>query len=458
METDLLKYSFPIVRYFIPEFITRMRWRSEVLEKPSPRQSIAMCNLLLTVYLKKGCLDYQDLVEIAVHTSKVENQALAEKVANEVLLEIDDEEERPPSLDEDALLGLFSPKSDELTSYLPSETDKPDRGEPQARHDSDVDIFKEFTSQPDLGVGPGEDELVKRVIRRHKDERDEASRRRLADFLKARLLKLGRDFERSVESLQRLMLRPFEYGDDPEDIDEERSLENILDQAKRVDEVGYDDFLIRRKNRRKKAVVFILDISNTMFYQWEGLTSIHYSVMSLVPLLWSLRGEDFGVVLYESNSHVQKDLQEQGDVEELIDGLLVLVTATTGEVEKSLRGAMGARTWGGTVPNQSLKWALERLESSGERAERICVYFSDFVLEDPDSTSEEKTENYEVVRRMVDRGIHVVACVSPLARCEIFSSYSEKVLKLLKEAGCEMLETLRPSEFLDEVQRLLETY
>jgi len=96
METDLLKYSFPIVRYFIPEFITRMRRRREVVEKPSPRQSIAMCDLLLTVYLKKGRLDYQDLVEIAVHTSKVENQALAERVANEVLLEIDEEEERPP--------------------------------------------------------------------------------------------------------------------------------------------------------------------------------------------------------------------------------------------------------------------------------------------------------------------------------------------------------------------------
>ncbi len=457
METDLLKYSFPIVRYFIPEFISRMRRIREVVEKPSPRQSIAMCDLLLTVYLKKGRLDYYDLVEIAVHTSKVENQALAERVANEVLIEID-EEERTPPLDEDALLGLFSPKSDELISFIPSEIDKRDHGEPRAMHDSDVDIFREFTSQPDLGVGPGEDELVKSVIRRHKDDRDEASRRRLTNFLKARLLKLGRDFERSVESLQKPILRPFEYGDDPEEIDEERSLENILDQAKRVDEVGYDDFLIRRKNKRKKAVIFILDISNTMFYQWEGLTSIHYSVISFIPLLWSLRREDFGVVLYESNSHVQKNLQERGDIEEIIDGLLVLVTATTGEVEKSLRGAMGARTWGGTVPNQSLKWALEQLESVEKRAERICFYFSDFVLEDPDSTSEEKAENYEVVRRMVDHGIHIVACVSPLARCDIFSSYSENVLKLLKEAGCNMLETLRPREFLDEVQFLLETY
>ena len=225
METDLLQYPYSIVRYFIPEFITRMRQRREVVEKPSPRQSIAMCELLLPIYLKKGRLSYQDLVETAVYTSKVENQELAERVANEVLLRVDEAEERPP-LEEDALLGLLSPKSDDQI-YVSSETDKPGQGEPQARSDSDVDIFKELTSEPDLGVGPGEDELLRRAIKKHKDDRDEASRRRLAEFLKARLLRLGREFERKAESLRKPILRPFEYGDDPEDIEEERSLENL---------------------------------------------------------------------------------------------------------------------------------------------------------------------------------------------------------------------------------------
>jgi hypothetical protein len=454
METDLLRYPFSVVQYFIPEFITRMRQRREVVEKPSPRQSIAMCELLLPIYLKKGRLSYQDLVETAVYTSKVENQELAERVANEVLLRVDEAEERPP-LEEDALLGLMSPKSDDLI-YVSSETDKPGQGEPQARTDSDVDIFKELTSEPDLGVGPGEDELLRRAIRRHKDDRDEASRRRLAEFLKIKLLRLGREFERRAESLRRPMLRPFEYGDDPEDIEEEQSLENILDQGKRVEEVGYDDFLIKRRSRRRKDIVYILDISNTMFYQMEGLTSIHYSVMSLVPLLWSLRGERYGLVLYESNSHVQKDINEEGDADGLIDGLLILVTSTTGDVERSLRGTSGARTWGGTVPNQSLRWALEQLESSADRSERICFYFSDFVLEDPGEAPGGKMEKYEIVRRMVEQGIHVIACVSPLARGDIFAPYTADILTQIRELGCEMLETLRPSDFLEDVQSLLE--
>ena len=456
METDLLRYPFSIVQYFVPEFVSRMRRRGEVREKPSPRQAIAMCDLLLPVYLRKGELSFQDLVEIAVYTSKVENQGLAEKMALEILLDVDESEEEPPAPELDAFMGLLNQKSDDLVDYESTDEDKPGQGEVQVVHDSSADIFRQFTSHPDMGVGPGEDELMKMAIRRGRDLRSEMSRRRLAEFLKERLLKLGRGFERSVEEMRRPIIRPFEHGDDPEDIDEDRSLENIFDQGKGMDEVGYDDFLIRKKNRKRRAIVFILDISNTMFYEAEGLTSIHYSVLSLVPLLWSLRQERYALVLYESNSHVQKDLHEEGDADEIIDALLTLVTSTTVDVERSLRGTSGARTWGGTVPNQSLKWAMEQLESAGDRTERICFYFSDFVLDDPGAVTEERMENYAVMGRMVERGMHVVACISPLAKGDIFAPYTENVLTLVKEAGCEMLETVRPSDFLEDVQSLLE--
>jgi len=457
MGTALLQYPFSVVRYFVPEFINRMRKSEGVVEKPSPRQGIAMCDLLLPVYLRKGKLSMQDLVDAAVYTSKVENQSIAERIALEVLLNVEESEEEVTESELEDFLGLISQKSDDLVSYLSSDQDKPGQGEAQPVHDSEVDLFKEFTSHPDLGVGPGEDELVKRVLRRSKGRRDERSRRLLAEFLKVKLLRLGREFERSTEELRRQILRPFERGDDPEDIDEERSLENIFDQGKRMEEVGYDDFFIRKKTRKRKAVVYILDISNTMFYQSGGLTSIHYSVMSLVPLLWSLRRERYGLVLYESNSHVQKDLYEVGDVDELIDNLLILVTSTTGDVEKILRGTMGSRIWGGTVPNQSLKWALEQLEAAEERSEKICFYFSDFVLEDPGATSDERMEIYAVLERLVDRGIHVVACVSPLARDDVFAPYTENVMKLVRQVGAAVIETFRPSDFLGDVQAFLET-
>ena len=454
MESDQLRYPFNMTRFFVPEFISRMRRRGEVSDKPSPRQSKAMCDLLLPAYLRKGYLSFGDLVEIAVSTSRVDNQALAERLAYEILLDVDEAEEEATPEGDDAFLGLLSEKSDDLISYLPTEEEKPGQGELKAVYDSDVDLFREFTGKPDLGVGPGEDELLKMAIRKYKSRRDERSRRRLAEHLKVKLLKLGRDFQMSAEANRRPILRPFEQGDDPDDIDEDRSLENIFDQGKRMDEVGYGDFFIRKRNRRKRSIVYILDISNTMFYELDGLTSIHYSVLSLVPLLWSLRKESFGLIMYESNSHVQKDIREDRDVDDIVDDLLVLITSTTAEVEKSIRGTRGTRTWGGTVPTTSLRWAMRQLEESDARTDRICFYFSDFVLQDPGDKPH--VENYEIIGRMVEQGIHVVACVSPLAEGKIFSPYTRETLVRVEAAGAEVIETSTPSDFLEGLQVFLE--
>jgi hypothetical protein len=412
--TELLHYPFSIVQYFIPEFITRMRSRREVEEKPSPRQGIAMCDLLVPVYLRKGELSIQNLVDVAVSTSKVENQDLAQRIALEVLLEVEDSEESP-RYDDDALLGLINQKSDDLISYDSMEDQHLGQGEVQPDPDSNVDLFQKYSLKPDIGVGEGEDELLKIAIRENKDSRDEASRRRLAEFLKVKLLKLAREFERNTEMQRKHILRPYEYGDDPEDIDEERSMENIFDQGKRMEEVGYNDFFIRKKDKKRKAIIFILDISNTMFYQLEGL------------------------------------------IDEIIDRLLILVTSSTGDLERLFRGTSGSQTWGGTVPNQSLKWAKEQLQDLAERTEKICFFFSDFVLDEPGNLPPEKMENYAFIDSMIQKGIKVVACISPLAKEDIFTPYTEKALKLLRESGCEMIETHRPSDFLDDVQVFLES-
>jgi len=454
MGSDQLRYPFSITRFFVPEFMSRMRGSGEVSDKPSPRQSRAMCDLLLPAYLRKGYLSFGDLVRVAVSTSEVEYQGLAERLAYGILLEVDESEEAPTPGGDDAFLGLLSQKSDDLISYLPTEDDERGQGEPKAVYESDLDVFKELSGKPDLGVGPGEDELLKVAIRRFKSRRDEGSRRRLAEYLKMRLLKLGREFQRSVEADVNPILRPFEHGDDPEDIDEDRSLENIFDQGKRMEDVGYDDFLIRKKSRKKRSIVYILDISNTMFYELDGLTSIHYSVLSLIPLLWGFRREGYGLILYESNSHVQKDIYEDRDVDEIIDDLLVLVTSTTAEVERSIRGTRGTRTWGGTVPTTSLRWAMRQLEEADARTDRICFYFSDFVLQDPGDKPQ--TENYEIIGRMVEEGIRVVACVSPLARGKIFSPYTTDSLERIREAGAEVIETSTPSGFLEGLQVFLE--
>ena len=454
MELDSLRYPFSYVTYFIPEFVARMRRSGECGEKPSPRQSLSMYKLLLSTYMRKGHLSFQDLVEISVVTSRIENQRLAERIACEILLDFDEEE--PTASCDQIPMDLLSPKSDEPAGFIPEERGENAEVELERRYDVNVDIFKEFKNKPDLGVGPGEDELLKAHIRLMRRRRDESSRRVLSEILKRMLLKLGREFESKEESLRNPALRPFEWGEDPDLIDEERSLENILDEGRRVEEIRYEDFLMRKKRKKRRAVVYIQDISNTMFYELDGLNSIHYSILSLVPLMWGLRRERYGLVLFESNSHVLKEASEYRDEEELIDILLSLVTSTTSEVEDRFGRTRNSQFWGGTVPNSSLRWGLEQLKDVGDRCEKFCFFFSDFALEEPGEAQPEKSENYEIVEEMIEDGIHVIACVSPLAYSDLFTPYTAPVLSRMKKTGCEIVRTERPSIFLDEVQGLLE--
>ena len=48
------------------------------------------------------------------------------------------------------------------------------------------------------------------------------------------------------------------------------------------------------------------------------------------------------------------------------------------------------------------------------------------------------------------------ACVSPLAKGDVFSPYTENVLNMVRESGAEMIETEKPIDFLDRVQEFLE--
>ncbi|GAH26972.1 unnamed protein product, partial [marine sediment metagenome] len=53
--------------------------------KPSIRQAIAICKLILARFLNKGGCEINDFIEIAVVTSPLENQNLARKIATELL-------------------------------------------------------------------------------------------------------------------------------------------------------------------------------------------------------------------------------------------------------------------------------------------------------------------------------------------------------------------------------------
>ncbi len=450
-----MRYPFRYAHYFIPEFITRMRVSRDCEAKPSPRQGINMGRLLLPPYLRQGYLGFNDLLNAAVVTSHVECQRVAEKIAAEILVNLEHEEQEPEyEYTGEDFMSLLSKKMQEEVYVTPHGIGQ--ENDFAAAHNSTVDQFDSLQNKPDIGVGPGEDEIVKAGVRAMKTSESEETRRILAELLKEKLLKLGREFERKEDWAKHRSITPFQQGEDPDLIDEERSLENILDLGRSVEEIRYDDFMMRQPDRQKRIVIYILDISNTMFYDLEGINSISYSVLSMVPLMWGLRREKYGLCLYESNSHIVKDLYEEINVTPVLEDLIGMVTMTTTEMEKRFGGGLTKMTWGGTVPGKSLQWAHDQITEITDRSDRLVFIFSDFVLTQPGELTEENEQNYYIIERMVDQGVRVCACVSPLAHKSIFRPYTKESLKRLKEMGIRQLETYKPSVFLDEAQSFIE--
>ena len=71
--------------WFSLKFITALRNHEKCMYKPSVRQAIAICKLILARFMNKGECEVSDFIEIAVVTSPLENQALARKIATELL-------------------------------------------------------------------------------------------------------------------------------------------------------------------------------------------------------------------------------------------------------------------------------------------------------------------------------------------------------------------------------------
>ena len=405
--------------------------------------------------MRQGHLTFNDLVNVAVITSSVENQRLAEKMAAEILVNMDQEEQLPdPGLEGEDFMSLLQKAVDDQIEVTPyAKGLENELG--MAANESAPDQFSSFENKPDIGVGPGEDELIKTGIKYIKDIRKKEARRVLMELLKEKLLKLGREFERKEDFHKSRNLVPYQPGEDTDLIDEERSLENILDLGREISDIRWDDFLMRQRQKQKRHIVFILDISNTMFYDLEGINSISYSIMSMVPLLWGLRREKYGLCFYESNTHIVKDFYDEVNVNPILEDLVSMMFLTTTEMEKRYSSGRTSMTWGGTLPGKSLEWGYDQITEISERGDRMVFIFSDFVLTQPGEETEESKENYRILQRMTDMGVRVCACVSPLAHKSIFKPYTQRSIAEMRKLGITLIDTYKPSDFLEEVQKFI---
>ncbi|MFW9921458.1 MAG: hypothetical protein ACFFED_17800, partial [Candidatus Thorarchaeota archaeon] len=85
---------------FAHEFVSKMRASQEVRAKPSVRQTQAIPQFLSARFFRKGELQLDDFVEAAVFTSYPADQELARMIAEEILLGVKKEPEKPkPTID-----------------------------------------------------------------------------------------------------------------------------------------------------------------------------------------------------------------------------------------------------------------------------------------------------------------------------------------------------------------------
>jgi hypothetical protein len=111
--------------------------------------------------MRNGCLTFTDLLRAAVITSQVDNQKMAEKIALDILTNINEYEEEPEDdMDSDQLLSLLSKKTQEVyvTPHAKGLEQNIVNDNPSI---SGPDQFTKFKNKPDIGVGPGEDRILK---------------------------------------------------------------------------------------------------------------------------------------------------------------------------------------------------------------------------------------------------------------------------------------------------------
>jgi len=295
--------------------------------------------------------------------------------------------------------------------------------------------------------GEGEEKLFNFFL-----EADFETQFKLKGHIMSRLMNIGLEFD-NIGSKPRYIIRPFEVGDDPSFIDELKSFENIfVDLGKTVDDIEYNDYLIRKKVIRPKTVIFLQDISNSMYVRHDMNRSINKTVLALIPLIHALRGLKFGLAFFESNTHIVKELHDEKDEDQILSTLLFLATASEVELWKDFWSKKkDQRIYGGTAPNMSLIWARSQLSGLLDRSVKICFIFSDFMF-----TESTESEEYQTIKSMLEQGIKVVACVSPLALNEKLREHAIPILSSLGRLGCEIILTTTPRDFLRRMELILD--
>jgi hypothetical protein len=248
---------------------------------------------------------------------------------------------------------------------------------------------------------------VIRAWYQHRRKLPKEVRQKLRMIAKRLLIEMGSRYARQTMGSSMLggiqestTVRPFRIGDDFDMIHLEETMEFLLSQGhSKFDVINYDDFLVTQPYHGHRAFFWALDKSKSM----DAPDKLGMLALSVMAGLYGIRKDDFGVALFDHETHIIKQIPERNiSVEEVAEKLL--------DVEAS----------GGTGGARSMRIALKNFEESRAR-EKFFFLSSDAYLSD-------QQECEQLAEQMKQRGIKVILIVPE-------SSYDSEATQSLASAS-----------------------
>ncbi len=224
----------------------------------------------------------------------------------------------------------------------------------------------------------------------YRDQLPDDLKKRLLEISKRLLIDLGMRYARQTMGSSMLggiqestTVRPFRIGDDIDLINLEETVDSLLSQG-RTDfkVVETSEFLVTETYMGHRAFYWALDKSGSM----DSPKKLGMLAISVMAGLYGIKKDDFGVVLFDSVTHVVKEMAEK-----------------TVAVEKVAADLLEARAGGGTGGAESIKLALRNFEDTKAK-EKIFIFSTDMYLSDQKVCE-------DLVERMKPMGIKLIVLV-----------------------------------------------
>lgn len=202
----------------------------------------------------------------------------------------------------------------------------------------------------------------------YRDQIPQELRKKLKDIARKLLIDLGQRYAKATMGSSMLggiqqstTVRPFRIGDDIDLIDLEETIEAILSSGRSdFDALNPEDFLITETYQGHRAFYWALDKSGSM----HSPNKLGMLAISVMAGLYGVQKDDFGVVLFDSDTHVVKEIADK-----------------TVSVDKVAADLLEVRASGGTGGRTAMRLALQNFEDTRSK-EKIFIFSTDAYLSD----------------------------------------------------------------------------